>query len=93
MKSVGHIADFSPSLMMSRYRRRPSSSSSSSELEMVMSAAAAAAAVGVQHVRVGISRLIRRLITLLIHRSRHYSLVLLVRVLVVLLWLMIVAVR
>ena len=92
MKSVGHIADFSPSLMMSRYRRRPSSSSSSSELEMVMSAAAAAA-VGVQHVRVGISRLIRRLITLLIHRSRHYSLVLLVRVLVVLLWLMIVAVR
>ena len=82
VKSVGHIADFS-SLMMSR---RPSSSSS--ELEMVMSAA-----VGVQHVRVGISRLIRRLITLLIHRRRrrHYSLVVL---LVLLLWLVvIVAVR
>ena len=52
--------------MMNR-RRRP-------ELEMVMSAAA----IGVQHVRVGISRLIRRWITLLIHRLRrrrwHYSL-------------------
>ena len=80
VKSVGHIAAVAVVMV------RLSSPSSLSEMVMVMSDVGR----GVQHVRVGISRLIRRLITLLIHRRRHYSLVV---QLLLLLVVVIVAVR